>query len=187
MVMGCSAMQLEEVALPQPALRIEEYFQGQTWAWGLFEDRFGKVRRQFQVLIEGQYQQGQLHLDEHFIYNDGETQQRSWMLQPQVKGRYQGQAADVIGEAKGQVSGNAFNWHYEMWLPLGEGQYRVRFNDWMYLQPGLVLINTARVRKWGVELGRVTLFFTKHAPADRHTWLDYRPSNHAKQGWGGND
>ena len=33
---------------------LEEYFLGQTSAYGLFEDRFGKVRRQFKVDITGE-------------------------------------------------------------------------------------------------------------------------------------
>ena len=46
-------------------------------------------------------------------------------------------------------------------LKVGDSTLRVHFDDWMFLQPDNVLINRARVSKWGVELGRVTLFFSK--------------------------
>jgi len=37
----------------------------------------------------------------------------------------------------------------------------VRFDDWMYLQSDGVLLNRAKVTKFGVELGTVTLAFSK--------------------------
>jgi len=37
---------------------------------------------------------------------------------------------------------------------------RVHFNDWMFLQPTGVLLNRARVTKFGVEIGTVTLSFS---------------------------
>ena len=49
-----------------------EYFSGQSRAWGLFEDRFGKVRRQFSVDIEGRVSGDTLTLEEDFVYDDGE-------------------------------------------------------------------------------------------------------------------
>ncbi len=63
-----------------PKLDLFEYFQGQTKAWGLFEDRFGKVRRQFQVDIQGTVADGTLTLDESFRYDDGELARRVWTI-----------------------------------------------------------------------------------------------------------
>ncbi len=37
----------------------------------------------------------------------------------------------------------------------------MKFDDWMFLQPGGVVINRARVSKWGIDIGEVTLFFSK--------------------------
>ncbi len=39
------------------------------------------------------------------------------------------------------------------------------FDDWMFLQPDGILINRAKVRKWGFELGSVTLFFRRDEAA----------------------
>ena len=50
-------------------------------------------------------------------------------------------------------------------LKVGDGSWRVSFDDWMFLQPDGVLVNRARVKKWGFEIGEVTLFFTKPQPA----------------------
>jgi hypothetical protein len=64
------------------------------------------------------------------------------------------------------VAGNALHWHYTMNLPMGDGVIRVKFNDWMFLQPNNILINKAQVSKWGVHLGTVTLFFSKQKPME---------------------
>ena len=37
----------------------------------------------------------------------------------------------------------------------------IRFSVVLFLQPGGVMINRAAVSKWGIEIGQVTLFFTK--------------------------
>ena len=146
-----------------PQLRIEEYFAGHTRAWGIFEDRFGNLRRQFVVDIEGKWDGKTLVLDESFLYSDGERDRRVWTIRKIDAHRYEGQAADVIGVAVGEAYGNALNWRYDMDLKVGEGTLRVHFNDWMFLQEPGVLVNRARVSKFGIEIGEVTLFFQKSA------------------------
>ena len=100
-------------------LDLFEYFEGDTVAWGLFEDRFGKVRRQFRVDITGTVDGDTLVLDEAFVYADGERQQRTWTIRRTGDSTYTGQAADVVGEARGVVAGNALNWTYTMNLKVG--------------------------------------------------------------------
>lgn len=158
---GCSTMKPADFASAQPALVLEEYFAGQTKAWGLFEDRFGNVRRQFTVDIVGDWNGERLILDESFVYNDGETDKRVWTIRKTAAGRYEGMAGDVVGKAAGISAGNALNWSYTMDLKVGDGTIRVAFDDWMFLQPGGAMINRARVTKWGFDIGEVTLFFVK--------------------------
>jgi len=154
-------MNLEQFDNREPELVLEEYFDGKLYAWGIFEDRFGNLRREFQVEIEGKWDGAQLVLDERFLYSDGERDQRIWTITPVGDGLYEGRADDIVGVATGEVRGNALNWRYRMDLKVGDGSWRVGFNDWMYLQPGGVMINRATVSKWGLEIGQVTLFFTR--------------------------
>ena len=74
---------------------------------------------------------------------------------------YTGTAGDVIGVAQGRAFGNALNWSYRMNLKVGDGTWKVAFDDWMFLQPQGVLLNRAVVSKWGIELGQVQLAFSK--------------------------
>ena len=161
---GCMHMEPTDFSNTKPVLRIEEYFQGKTRAWGIFEDRFGNLRRQFVVDIQGNWDGESLILDEKFRYSDGQTDQRIWSIKKIDEHRYEGTAADVIGVAAGEAHGNALNWRYDMDLKVGDRTLRVHFNDWMYLQPSGVLVNRARVSKFGVEIGEVSLFFQKTAP-----------------------
>ena len=157
---GCTTMKPEDFAGNTPSLDLFHYFDGTTRAWGLFEDRFGKVRRQFRVEIQGRMENGKLVLVEDFVYDDGETDRRTWRIRKDGD-RYLGTADDVVGEATGIVSGNALNWRYDMDLKVGDGSWRVSFDDWMFLQPGDVLINRAKVSKFGLEIGSVSLFFIR--------------------------
>lgn len=154
-------MKIDDFADREPRLVLEEFFAGKTRAWGIFEDRFGNLRREFVVDITGDWDGHRLVLDEAFQYADGETDRRVWTITRQSDGTYQGRAADVIGTATGVAAGNALNWRYEMDLKMGERSLRVSFDDWMFLQPNHVLLNRARVEKWGLRIGEVTLMFVK--------------------------
>ena len=161
---GCSPMNNTSTTQLGPSLKIEEYFDGKVYAWGIFEDRFGTLRRQFRVEIDGSWDGQKLVLDEKFLYADGEEDRRVWTITPDGNGRYIGEAGDIIGQAEGVSSGNSLNWRYQMELKVGDGSWKVSFNDWMYLQPGDVMVNRAKVSKWGFTLGTVTLFFIGEEP-----------------------
>lgn len=161
-------MKPEDFAGATPELDLEDYFAGKTRAWGIFEDRFGTLRRQFTVDITGTVEGDTLTLVEDFVYADGEIDQRIWTITRTGPHTVEGRADDVIGVAKGTIYGNALNWVYTLNLKVGSGTWAVRFDDWMYLQPGGVMINRARVSKWGIDLGEVTLSFFKEQGQD-HT------------------
>ncbi|MEQ9199699.1 MAG: DUF3833 domain-containing protein [Rhodospirillales bacterium] len=162
---GCSSMKPQDFAGKEPRLILEDYFAGKTQAWGIFEDRFGNLRREFTVDITGEWDGKMLTLTEDFLYSDGETEQRIWRIRKIDEHRYEGRAGDIIGTADGSVYGNALNWSYDMMLPIGDSSWKVSFDDWMFLQPGGVLLNRAKVSKWGILLGEVTLSFSKPTDA----------------------
>lgn len=145
----------------EPRLLIENYLAGNTRAWGMFEDRFGNLRREFVVDIKGTWDGETLTLVEDFLYSDGETQQRTWTIRKFDDHRYEGTAADVVGPAEGVAYGNALNWRYILALKIGDSIWNLRFDDWMFLQADDVLINRARVSKFGFDIGEVTIFFRK--------------------------
>ncbi|MFL2771300.1 MAG: DUF3833 domain-containing protein [Rhodospirillaceae bacterium] len=159
---GCTgSMEPKDFAGKEPRFVLEEYFEGKTKAWGMFHDRFGSLRREFVVDITGKWDGTTLTLDELFEYADGEKDRRIWSIKKVNDNTYTGTAPDIIGTAQGQAFGNALNWVYEMDLKVGSGSWRVKFDDWMFLQPGGVLLNRATVTKYGLQLGIVTLSFSR--------------------------
>ena len=154
-------MKIEDFEGTQPKFTLEEYFEGKTTAWGLFEDRFGNVQRQFVVDITGTMDGDTLILREDFIYDDGEKETREWRLTQTAEGRYEGITDNVIGTAEGQIVGNAFHWTYGFNLKVGESYWKVKFDDWMFMQPNGVLLNKAKVSRWGFTLGTVFISFSK--------------------------
>jgi len=153
----------------KPILDLFNFFEGNIIAYGIFEDRFGKLRRQFRVNIQGTVSNNILRLDEKFIYDDGEKDSRIWTIKKQQLSnnitKYSGSAKDIEGLAKGKASGNALNWFYDIYLNIKGNKIKVRFNDWIYQQDENVAINRAYVSKFGIEIGSVTLVFLRDKAA----------------------
>lgn len=160
---GCAGVDVNQYRGQQPQLTMEEYFSGTLDAWGMFQKRNGVVVKRFTVVIEAEWQGDQGVLDERFTYSDGTTRQRVWHLTRTGEDEYTGRADDVVGIARGRVSGNTLHWVYTLRLPVDDKVYEVKFDDWMYLQTDGVLINRSSMRKFGIELGEVTLFFRKRS------------------------
>ncbi|MGB7801733.1 DUF3833 domain-containing protein [Buttiauxella sp.] len=157
---GCSS-EISDYRQQQPTLDIFHYFEGKTEAWGMVQDRSGKQIRRFHVEINGDVKGDTLTLAEHFVYDDGEKQQRVWHIRRISSDRYEGTAGDIEGVASGRAAGNALNWQYSMNVKASGKTWLLHFDDWMYLQDGTHLFNKTDMKKFGVTVGTLTLFFTK--------------------------
>ena len=142
---GCTGMKIEDFENTQKPFVLEDYFNGKVHAAGIFEDRFGKIRRQFTVDITGTWNGRELILDEKFVYDDGEKDRRVWTIEKINEGEYEGTADDVIGFARGVSRGNALNWRYDMNLKVGDRIFKVHFNDWMFLQTSGIMLNLSLI------------------------------------------
>ncbi|MBA5638260.1 DUF3833 domain-containing protein [Duganella sp. LX20W] len=162
---GCAGPDVQQYKAQQPALDLAVFFNGTTDAWGMFQRRGGAVAKRFHVVITGTSGDGALTLDEQFHYDDGSKQRRVWRLTRAPDGRWYGRAADVKGEALGELAGNALRWQYTLVLPVDGSTYEMAFDDWMFLIDGCTMINRASMSKFGFELGQVTLMFRRRACA----------------------
>ena len=170
-------MKVENISRQSPTFVLEEYFVGATRAWGIVQDWRGHVTRQFVVHIDGKWDGQLLTLDEHFDFNDGEKSFRQWRINKVGDGCYEGAANDVVGIATGVAAGNALNWVYNLDLKVGKKRtLQVKFNDWLFLQSDGVLINRARMSKFGIKLGEVIISFAK-IDADKNA-----ESKHSRSG-----
>lgn len=155
---GCATQNIQTYQNTTPTLDMHEFFSGQIDGWGMFQGRNGDVKERFYVDIDATHEgDNVIVLDEKFSWADGTKSQRIWRLTKQADGRWQGTAGDVIGTAKGEVTGNTLHWQYVLDLPVGEKTYKVNLDDWMYLIDKDVILNRSVMKKFGVEVGSVTL------------------------------
>lgn len=152
-----------DYAAEKPELDLKTYFNGTVDAWGIFQDRSGKVVKRFTVVMRCKWEGDVGTLDEDFTYSDGTKQKRIWTLKKVGPKQFIGTAPDVIGQAEGSVSGNALRWQYVLALPVDGSTYHMTFDDWMFQMDEQVMINRAVMSKFGIRLGEVTLSFKKRA------------------------
>jgi hypothetical protein len=162
---GCSGVDVKRYAGQQPEFDLFDYFIGETRGWGIVQDRKGELLRQFVVDINGYLNAaGELVLDEQFVWSDGEHSERIWTIERTGTHDFRGRAADVVGVAEGAVYGNVLNWNYVLNLEARGSTWKVRFDDWMFLQPDGLLLNRATMSKFGFELAQVTIAFQPVEP-----------------------
>ena len=171
LIAGCSQTDMKEFQNNTPKLDLFSFFEGDTIAYGIFEDRFGNLKRQFRVNINGKVKNQILTLDEDFLYDDGEQAKRIWKIEKKIDNAqnitYEGQADDVEGKAFGSISGNTLNWSYDIYLNIKGSNIKVHFNDWIYKQSEDLAINRAYVSKFGINIGSVTLVFLRGNTSDQ--------------------
>ena len=162
---GCGGIDINRYAVLKPQFDLYSYFEGTTRGWGMVLNRQGAMTRQFTVDIVGSVNdEGNMVLDEQFLWNDGKRERRVWTIRRAADGRYSGTASDVGGEADGISSGNALWWKYTLALDLDGSTWDIGFSDWMFLQPDGVLLNRAQMTKFGISVGEVVIPFKNPVP-----------------------
>ena len=156
-----SSMKPEDFKDKKPRLIIEEYLSGEVKAWGILQNRSGKVTRQFSAILVGKWDGKELILDETFNWNDGEVQKRQWKINKIDEHNYEGTAGDVVGKAKGYSYGPAFKFEYVLLVPVKGKEMKITFDDWIFKQDEKVAINRATMTKFGIKVGELTVLFQK--------------------------
>ena len=77
---------------------------------------------------------------------------------------YIGSANDVVGEARGEVSGSRFHFVYIVALNLKNSLLNVQLDQIMTLHRDGTLVNRATIHKFGFPLSRVTERFRHIGP-----------------------
>ncbi len=163
-ITSCSdtqSMKPEDFKDQKPRLIIEDYLLGNVKAWGILQNRSGKVTRQFSAILNGKWDGRQLILDEKFNWNDGEIQTRQWQITKIDEHHYEGTAGDVVGKAKGYSYGPAFKFEYVLNVPVKGRDIKITFDDWIFMQDERVAINRAKMTKFGIKVAELTVMFVK--------------------------
>lgn len=163
---ACSSVSVSDYSDVGPQLALEEFFSGPLTAHGVVKDRSGRVIRHFSADIVASWQGGVGTLEEDFVFNDGEKQQRTWILTPKGEGRYTGTAGDVVGAGELEVAGNSVFLDYTLRLPWRGDTIDVRVDDRMYLVGQDVLINESVLSKFGLRVGELLLVIQRVPGSD---------------------
>lgn len=145
----------------RPLFELTSFLDGHTRAWGVFEDRFGRLRRRFTVDMHGRWQGPVFNLDERFVYDTGEIETRTWAVTPLGAGRFRATCADCIGSALGECDADSVRMSYRFRLKLKDREIVVSFDDRLYRMGDTTAVNRATMSKWGIKLGELSLFFQR--------------------------
>jgi hypothetical protein len=158
---GCSQVTIDDYRGSSPGLDLKTFFDGELSAYGILSDRSGRVTRKFSASISASWNGDEGVLEEHFLFDDGEVQDRTWRLTHLGDNRYTGTAGDVVGNAEGRIAGSVFNWQYRLDVPWQKDSIVLNLDDWLYLVDENHLINRTVMRKFGFRVGELTLVIEK--------------------------
>lgn len=158
---GCGGTKIESYQGSEPVMSFEEFFTGPVQAWGIVQDRDGKVIRQFEITMNGSWNADGGTLQEDFTYYDGKTERRVWAIKRSGDHQYTATADGIVGTATGKSAGHATLWKYVMTVPVDGKTYDITFDDWMFQMRGGVIINRSYMTKFGIRVGDITLFIKK--------------------------
>jgi len=162
MLSGCALAPGVPKETGASAFVIEKDLLGETTARGQFSAING-VKRRFTAHLTGTRSGDTFTLAERFDYDDGEKDQKTWILKLLGGGKYSGTREDVVGTARGWQDGKAFRLAYDVVLPGENGKegLKVLFQDVMVLTGEGAVLNRASVGKFGFQVATVELKITR--------------------------
>lgn len=135
-------------------LELVDYFAAPRDAVGFVRDFRGRVRK-FHAAFVGRREGMSLTIDEHMVYDDGETMSRQWRIDP-AEGGWTARAGDVVGTARiVREAADRCRWTYGLRLA---GMTLALSDRMVLLAPG-VLGSETRVGKLGFTVARVQTLY----------------------------
>ncbi|MEX0304796.1 MAG: DUF3833 family protein [Leisingera sp.] len=141
----------EDYAGTGPEFVLNKHLSGEILSEGLIFGPDGKMANSFVAKMVGEWEGNTGTLSEDFTYSNGVTQSRKWHLKLGPDNTFTATADDLVGEARGTVSGSTVQLEYEIILPESAGGHVLRATDWMYLTSSGVIMNKSEMRKFGLK------------------------------------
>lgn len=172
---ACGSVDINIYENNQPTLVLNQFFNGELSAHGILKNRSGEVSRYFNVTMTGSWDdEGIGTLAEKFIFDDNSIEFRTWTFTPTlIPGdknnnfkshiQYQASAEDTLAATMIDLSGNTFFMNYDLLINYQSDEIAVNIDDKMYLINDNVMINESVMRKYGIEVGYITLTIIKHS------------------------
>jgi hypothetical protein len=138
-----------------PAFSIKKHLSGEILSEGLIFGPTGKMTNSFVARMVGNWEGDVGTLTEDFTYSNGRKQSRKWFLKLGDDNSFTATADDIIGEARGVVSGSTISIEYTIILPEEAGGHTLTVTDWLYLTESGVIMNRSELRKFGIKVAEL--------------------------------
>jgi hypothetical protein len=155
---GCMG-DVDQYKNDKPELDLKTYLNGNIKGHGIIENWKGNVVSKFDFY--GTWDGDEDTFDETMIYYNGKKDHRVWHLTKISDNHYIGRNKDAIGQAEIRIAGNAMHWQYKMNVEVSGSTYKLAFDDWMFLMHDGGLININYFKKFGLTVGKLTLYMQK--------------------------
>ena len=160
-IASCSSNKIDQYAKTTPKLDLQTFLNGNIKGYGIVEDYKSNITKRFNFYGNASWNGDEGTFNEKIVYSDGNIESRIWSIHKISTSMYEATTPDVIGKARIKVAGNTMNWQYTMNIKVNDSIYKINFDDWMYLMPDGQLINRNYFKKFGFNVGELTLFMEK--------------------------
>ncbi|WP_422047711.1 DUF3833 domain-containing protein [Shimia sp.] len=138
-----------------PFISLKEHLNGPILSEGLIYGPNGRVANSFVARMEGSWDGDTGTLKEAFTYSNGKQQNRQWNLTIVDDTTFTATADDIIGVAKGKVSGATIRMDYTIVLTEEAGGHSLNVTDWLYMTESGVIMNRSEMRKFGIKVAEL--------------------------------
>ncbi|WP_116134702.1 DUF3833 domain-containing protein [Tropicimonas sp. IMCC34043] len=150
-----SAQSPKDYAGTTPAFDPRTTLGGEMMSEGIIYGPDGRVASRFTARMVGTWTETGGTLAEEFTYADGETQNREWHIVDTGPNSFTATASDIVGEARGEVSGATLQMRYRLKLAESAGGHTLDVTDWLYLAPDGTILNKSEMRKFGIKVAEL--------------------------------
>ena len=138
-----------------PAFSLKTHLSGDILSEGLIFGPDGKMTNSFVARMFGAWDGDTGTLSEEFTYSNGKKQSRKWYLKLGEGNTFTATADDIVGEARGTISGSTVRMEYQIVLPKDSGGHKLNATDWLYLTENGVILNKSEMRKFGIKVAEL--------------------------------
>lgn len=138
-----------------PTFDPDNHLSGDILSEGVIFGPDGKLASRFVARMRGEWTSDSGTLTEEFTYATGRTQSRKWVMTRTGETTLTATADDIVGEARGVLSGATLRLEYTIVLPEDAGGHRLDVIDWLYLMDNGVIMNKSEMRKFGVKVAEL--------------------------------
>lgn len=141
---------------------LEEAFRGQAVGVGRFKSLLAGVDRGFVVTTSGRRSGAHFILDQHFRFDNGSLDRRTWRFRQTGPNSYVGTRQDVVGEAQVRVEDDRIRMSYDL-ITRGKdgGKLRLHFEDTIRRTGRDTITNNGVISTLGMKVGSVDVTFKR--------------------------